>query len=283
MAELNQLVNEYYADRKTGPVKLPYLQQQIWELVKRTNLKADLDLKTMLTRERGDHTHEWDDALTPEGIPATLASMNGNEVAHLIEDLDGYLCELGMAQIRDGLHILGQMPPLPEMLRSLTRLANARHSSLQASLATAFGFDLSLLLDNPVNALDRTATSPRIRLAIPSADVLETLDRAALDIFTMLETLGFRPRSIAEVQRAVLGLESEGHHKVLSFCLHGTCVRSSNRQEMRSSICSTHWKESMCRPVRLAHRRAVWPIFCLPAEISMRSIRERCLRKQHGA
>ena len=68
--------------------------------------------------------------------------MNGNEVAHLIEDLDGYLCELGMAQIRDGLHILGQMPPLPDMLRSLTRLANAGAPSLQASLATAFGFDL---------------------------------------------------------------------------------------------------------------------------------------------
>jgi cobaltochelatase CobN len=69
LAELNQLVNEYYAVEKLDPTKLPYLQQQIWELVERTNLKTDLDTKTMLTRERGDHTHEWDDALTPEGIP----------------------------------------------------------------------------------------------------------------------------------------------------------------------------------------------------------------------
>ena len=137
LAELNQLVNEYYAVEKLDPVKLPYLQQQIWQLVESTNLKADLDLKTMMTRERGDHSHEWDDTLTPEGIPTQLASMNGNEVAHLIEDLDGYLCELGMAQIRDGLHILGQMPALPEMLRSLTRLANADAPSLQASLAAA--------------------------------------------------------------------------------------------------------------------------------------------------
>jgi len=78
-------VNEYYAVEKLDPTKLPFLQQQIWELVERTNLKADLDTKTMLTRERGDHTHEWDDSLTPEGIPTTLASMTGNEVAHLIE------------------------------------------------------------------------------------------------------------------------------------------------------------------------------------------------------
>src|SRR5258708_30837969 len=149
LAELNQLTNEYYAVEKLDPVKLPYLQQQIWQLVESKNLKADLDLKTVMTRERGDHSHEWDDTLTPEGIPTQLASMNGNEVAHMIEDLDGYLCELGMAQIRAGLHVLGQMPPLPEMLRSLTRLANSGAPSLQASLATAFDFDLTELLDRP--------------------------------------------------------------------------------------------------------------------------------------
>ena len=59
----------------------------------------------MLARDHGDHKHEWDDELTPEGVPVSLAEMSGNEVAHLIEDIDGYLCELGMAQIRDGLHI----------------------------------------------------------------------------------------------------------------------------------------------------------------------------------
>jgi cobaltochelatase CobN len=216
LAELNQLVNEYYAVEKLDPTKLPFLQQQIWELVERTNLKADLETKTMLTRERGDHTHEWDDALTPEGIPTTLASMTGNEVAHLIEDLDGYLCELGMAQIRNGLHILGLMPPLPEMLRSLTRLANIDTPSLQVGLADAFGFDLSLLLDKPGERL------PELQQLLGQtcythADVLELLDRAALDLFTMLETLGFRTETIGEVQRAVLGLESAEVSKSLTF------------------------------------------------------------------
>ena len=216
LAELNQLVNEYYAVEKLDPTKLPYLQQQIWELVERTNLRTDLDTKTMLTRERGDHTHEWDDALTPEGIPTTLASMTGNEVAHLIEDLDGYLCELGMAQIRDGLHVLGQMPPLPEMLRSLTRLANVGAPSLQLSLASAFGFELALLLDKPGERLN---TSQEIfgQICYTHADVLGLLDRAALDLFTMLETLGFRTDAVAEVQRAILGLESPAIAEALLF------------------------------------------------------------------
>jgi cobaltochelatase CobN len=216
LAELNQLVNEYYAVEKLDPLKVPYLQQQIWKLVERTNLKADLDLKTRMTRERGDHSHEWDDTLTPDGIPAQLASMNGNEVAHLIEDLDGYLCELGMAQIRDGLHILGNIPSLPEMLRSLTRLANAAAPSLQASLATALGFDLAELLDRPGERLQ----APREllgRACHTRADALEILDRAALDLYTMLETLGFQSKCIREVERAVLGLESETIAAALTF------------------------------------------------------------------
>ena len=216
LAELNQLVNEYYAVEKLDPAKLPYLQQQIWELVERTNLKTDLDMKQMMTRERGDHTHEWDDALTPEGIPSTLASLTGNEVAHLIEDLDGYLCELGLAQIRDGLHVLGQMPPLPEMLRSLTRLSNAGAPSLQAGLAEAFGFELAALLETPGERL----AEARVLLdqaCATHADALEILDRAALDLYTMLETLGFRGAAVREVQRAVLGLEHETVTAALMF------------------------------------------------------------------
>ncbi|MBW4039798.1 MAG: cobaltochelatase subunit CobN [Acidobacteria bacterium] len=216
LAELNQLVNEYYAVEKLDPVKLPYLQQQIWQLVESTNLKADLDLKTMMTRERGDHSHEWDDTLTPEGVPTQLSTMNGNEVAHLIEDLDGYLCELGMAQIRDGLHILGQMPPLPDMLRSLTRLANASAPSLQASLASAFALDLTTLLDTPGERIQPS----RELLNQPChthADALEILDRAALDLYTMLETFGFRSALISDVQRAVLGLETPAIAAALTF------------------------------------------------------------------
>jgi len=216
LAELNQMVNEYYAVEKLDPSKLPYLQQQIWDLVQKANLQTDLNLKTMLTRDHGDHKHEWDDELTPEGVPTTLAEMSGNEVAHLIEDLDGYLCELGMAQIRDGLHVLGQMPPMAEMLRSLTRLSNAGSRSLQSVLAEAFGFDLSLLLEKSGERIESDSSL----LGLPihtNADVLEILDKSALDLYTILEDLGFRVEAVADVQRAVLGLESEKVSDVLVF------------------------------------------------------------------
>ena len=226
LAELNQLVNEYYSVEKLDPAKLPDIQKQIWELVRLTNLKADLDMKSMLTRERGDHTHEWDDALTPEGVPTTLASMTGNEVAHLIEDLDGYLCELGMAQIRDGLHILGAMPPLPQMLCSLTRLANIGVPSLQASLAATFNFELSDLLDRPGERLQENRQLLG-GTCYTHSDVLEALDRAAMDLYAMLETFGFATGKIQDVQRAILGAETLEILKVLNFA----CVELVPRLE----------------------------------------------------
>ena len=79
-----------------------------------------------MTQNHGDHTHEWDQGLTAEARPVSLASMHGREVSHLVEELDGYLCELAGAQIRDGLHIFGQVPEgekLVELLFALTQTA----------------------------------------------------------------------------------------------------------------------------------------------------------------
>src|SRR5689334_11819152 len=149
LASLNDLVNDYYSVEKLDPSKLPIVQQQIWEIVRQTQLQADLDLRQMLARDHGDHRHEWDDEVTADGVPVTLAEMSGNDVAHLIEEIDGYLCELGTAQIRDGLHVLGAMPALPDTLRALTRLPNGHVPGLEASLAAAYALDLAMLLAAP--------------------------------------------------------------------------------------------------------------------------------------
>ncbi|RQO77645.1 cobaltochelatase subunit CobN [Aquitalea sp. FJL05] len=225
LAQLTQLVDEYYQVEMLDPSKLPLLQQQIWDLIKEARL--DSDLAAMLghdhqhdEHEHGhghhqhaahdhhhhahppkaaqpgyrlsqpakaasastvkagsmqfrpaakstghshgahdhhhhghshdhdehghDHAHEWDATLNADGVPLTLAKMEGVDVAHLIEDIDGYLCELGAAQIRDGLHILGRMPQgeaLVDMLCALTRLPNLAVPSLPASVAATLGVD----------------------------------------------------------------------------------------------------------------------------------------------
>ena len=204
LASLNDLVNDYYAVEKLDPSKLPIIQQQIWELIQQTQLQADLDLRAMLARDHGDHIHEWDDEVTPEGVPVTLAEMSGNDVAHLIEDIDGYLCELGTAQIRDGLHVLGAMPALPDTLRALTRLPNGRVPGLQASLAGAFALDLERLLAAPGARFDRERDVAGISCRT-HADAIERLEALARDLFLDLETVGFQERSVQDVVAIRLG------------------------------------------------------------------------------
>src|SRR5947199_10057791 len=104
-----------------------------------------------MRRGEGDHTREWDDALTADGTPVSLAQMRGRDVSHLIEELDGYLCELAGAQIRDGLHILGQVPEGEQMvglLLALTRIANLNVPSLRDAVARIFGLEIDTLLSD---------------------------------------------------------------------------------------------------------------------------------------
>jgi cobaltochelatase CobN len=220
LAELTQLVNEYYSLEKLDPAKLPIVQRRIWDLIEKTNLRTDLDLKSMLARDHGDHKHEWDEQTTAEGVPVTLAEMSGNEVAHLIEDIDGYLCELGLAQIRDGLHILAHMPPLPDMLRSLTRLSNDGAPGLQAALATHLGFALQDLLDKPGLRLEQ-AVAIVGAVCNSNADVLREIDRLGLALFTVLEDRGFRTADIEDAQTGILGATSHD----ITAALEYACAR----------------------------------------------------------
>ena len=110
LALLTQLVDEYYQVEQMDPAKLPLIQQQIWQLMQKANLDKDI-AEMMRFVNHGDHHHEWDGTYTDDGTPLTLAEMNATDFSHLLEDIDGYLCELGSLQIRDGLHTLGSYSP----------------------------------------------------------------------------------------------------------------------------------------------------------------------------
>lgn len=189
LAELQQLVDEYYQVEKLDPTKLPILQNQIWAVFKRANL--DSDLNAILNRDRGDHLHEWDDTLTDEGTPVLLTEMVGPEVAHLIEDIDGYLCELAGAQIRDGLHTLGEVPEgetLVALLYQLTRIPNLAIPSLPATVGAAYDLDLAALQATPGARLDLGEYPARDHLA----DAADTVIITTGDALAAIETIGHR-------------------------------------------------------------------------------------------
>jgi len=150
LAELAQLVDEYYTAEQLDPAKLPLLQRQIWEVIQRNRL--DDDLQYILKADHGDHSHDWDGDFLEDGTPTAFAELAGAQVAHLLEDIEGYLCELTGAQIRDGLHILGYMPEgeqLIELLYHLLKLANVQVPSLPATIAALLGETWALLQEAP--------------------------------------------------------------------------------------------------------------------------------------
>ncbi|HEY3060798.1 MAG TPA: cobaltochelatase subunit CobN, partial [Chloroflexota bacterium] len=175
--ELARLVDEYYQVEALDPTKLPMLQQQIWELIVDARLDADITLMIQRLNQQGDHTHDWDPAVTDDGVPSTLADMRSKDFAHLMENLDGYLCELGSALIRGGLHTLGEDydgDSLRDLVLALVRVPNLDVPSLRAGVAAAFGLDVDSLIDTlgarlPLDEVQRLA-------AVVGRDIASTTD-----------------------------------------------------------------------------------------------------------
>ncbi|WP_035052086.1 cobaltochelatase subunit CobN [Andreprevotia chitinilytica] len=303
LAQLTQLVDEYYQVEMLDPAKLPLLQQQIWDLIKAANL--DADLAAMLAHDHGDHhdhdhghphphdhshpaahlhgvqgvsaiaggkyrpvavkstakpatatagkyrvvgaaaphahghhhhgdhdhhhdhdhhDHEWDDTLNADGVPLTLAKMEGVDVAHLIEDIDGYLCELGAAQIRDGLHTLGQAPQgeaLIDMICALVRLPNLAVPGLPAGIASAMGADISELLADKGRRLAVIPPALQALTAKPlvtRADALDEINALGRELVAALAEHRFAPSAIESIVTTALpGLDAGNVKRTLAF------------------------------------------------------------------
>jgi cobaltochelatase CobN len=149
LATLARLVEEYYRAEVLDTQKLPVLRRQIWDLVRTARLEDDL--KQIRLERHGDHEHPWDERLGEQGVPRALERMSGRGFAHLLEDLDAYLCDLGRAQIRGGLHVFGAPPAEPallDLLFAVLRCPNGDVPSLIDAVADAAGIDAAVLRDS---------------------------------------------------------------------------------------------------------------------------------------
>ncbi|QTY25294.1 cobaltochelatase subunit CobN, partial (plasmid) [Ralstonia solanacearum] len=157
-----------------------------------------------------DHDHEWDATLNADGVPLSLAKMDGVDVAHLIEDIDGYLCELGAAQIRDGLHILGRVPAddaLVDMVCAMVRLPNLGVPSLPAGVAGALGVAWDALQHDKGKRLE-TVSTPLQQLAdrplVTRADALDAVGALTRALVAALAAHGFDAARLGPVLDSVL-------------------------------------------------------------------------------
>ncbi|MGP3773012.1 cobaltochelatase subunit CobN [Streptomyces sp. SDT5-1] len=120
IARLEQLLDEYAQISSMDPAKLPAIRAQIWTLIQAAKLDHDLGM-----------TDRPDD----EGFDDFLLHV------------DGWLCEVKDAQIRDGLHVLGAAPSGEARVNLVLAILRARQiwggSQALPGLREALGLDES--------------------------------------------------------------------------------------------------------------------------------------------
>ncbi|GAA5055190.1 cobaltochelatase CobN [Thermocatellispora tengchongensis] len=169
IARLEQLLDEHATIAAMDPAKLPAIRAQIWTLIQAARLDHDLGV------DDRPHDTEFDDFLL---------------------HVDGWLCEVKDAQIRDGLHVLGAAPQGEARVNLVLAMLRARQ--LWAGREALPGLREALGL-----AEDGTAG----RLGVDEA---EARARALVEA---MEARGWAPDAAAEVAAG----EAAGVRAVLEF------------------------------------------------------------------
>ncbi len=190
LARLEQLLDEYATVSALDPAKLPTVRSQIWELIRAAELHHDLE----------------------------LAEAPGEaDFDRFVLHVDGYLCEVKDALIRDGLHILGRAPDGEQRVATVLAVLRAAQvwggrtaalPGLRSAIAAWAGLPDEILRNEnrsqPVAvppALTRVAAGP----ARTSADAVDLVEQAAHRLVAGLDALGWDPGKAALVCGEILG------------------------------------------------------------------------------
>jgi cobaltochelatase CobN len=174
LARLEQLLDEHASLAALDPGKLPAVRAQIWTLIQAARLDHDLGLSSR------PHDVEFDDFLL---------------------HVDGWLCEVKDAQIRDGLHVLGVAPAGAERVGLVLAMLQARqlwsgHAGAMPGLREALGL-----------AEDGSATRTEV----------DRVERQARALVEAMELAGWRPGAAPAVAADVVGARHEPVERLLRF------------------------------------------------------------------
>ncbi|MBW4576047.1 MAG: cobaltochelatase subunit CobN [Aphanothece sp. CMT-3BRIN-NPC111] len=189
LQQVENLIDEYYEAQSLDPSRLSLIRDRITALVLQENLHQDLGLET------GDNAKSNDPNLIPN-------------FTSLIPSIDGYLCELKEAQIRDGLHIFGLCPQgrqLRDLLVAIARHPGRNRVGLTRALAQDWGLDFDPLTTNfelPISErefLKSNIQNPKSKIQ-NVGDAVEALEQQAAEF---VEQLIQNPKS--KIQNSIIG------------------------------------------------------------------------------
>ncbi|MCL1469473.1 cobaltochelatase subunit CobN [Argonema antarcticum] len=131
LQQLEGLIDEYYDAQSLDPSRLSMIGDRIAKLILQENLNQDLEVsqKSKIKSQNRE-------------------SYVGNLDLSVLNSIDGYLCELKEAQIRDGLHIFGQCPQgrqLRDLIVAIARHPGTNRLGLTRAIAKDWGLDFDPL------------------------------------------------------------------------------------------------------------------------------------------
>ncbi|WP_413175273.1 cobaltochelatase subunit CobN [Anabaena azotica] len=166
LQQVENLIDEYYEAESLDPNRMPAIRDRIQELVIKENLYKDLGI----TDEK--------DIINFETL--------------ILNSLDGYLCELKEAQIRDGLHIFGQTPQgtqLRDLIVAIARIPNRHSIGITRAIAQEWGLDIDPLTTDLSTPFIPSQTlsvplhlSIRLKSCRTHGDIVELLEAQAADL-----------------------------------------------------------------------------------------------------
>ncbi|MGW1077266.1 cobaltochelatase subunit CobN [Streptomyces sp. NPDC002537] len=165
IARLEQLLDEYASISSMDPAKLPAIRAQIWTLIQAAKLDHDLGLE-----DRPDDDG-FDDFLL---------------------HVDGWLCEVKDAQIRDGLHVLGSAPAGADRVNLVLSILRARQ--IWGGTAALPGLREALGLDE--SAATRTTADEAEEKARAFVQAMEDAD---WDPAAVARVAGGQPQGVADI------------------------------------------------------------------------------------
>ncbi len=206
LAKLEQLLDEYATVNALDPAKLPAVRAQVWELISAAQLHHDLHVDVAPAAEEFD-----------------------NFVLHV----DGYLCEIKDALIRDGLHVLGRAPAGEQRAATVQAVLRASQvwggrsalPGLRAALASYFGMNERSLLADPARPVDIRGDLPGLSPRGggrgggwgTGADVVDALEALAGRLVAGLDEAGWPPEKASAVAAGILGEAPPSVVAVLEF------------------------------------------------------------------
>ncbi|MEO0854865.1 MAG: cobaltochelatase subunit CobN, partial [Cyanobacteria bacterium J06648_11] len=160
LQQLESLVDEYYEAQNLDPTRLKIIGPKIITLLEDTNLQQDLGLN---------------------------ASQSSFELQTCLTQIDGYLCELKEAQIRDGLHIYGQCPEgeqLRDLVVAIVRHPNTHHIGLSRAITQSWNLDIDPLTADLSTPL--ISSNPHTENCRTVGDVIEKIESYAANLIEMI-------------------------------------------------------------------------------------------------